>query len=67
MIRKRNWLIVLLTLALSSMTAYAQVTANASIRGTVLDSTGAVVVGADVTVSNSATGFSRTVKTGKDW
>ncbi len=66
MTRTRSWSIILLTFALSCMTAYAQVTANASIRGSVLDSTGAAVVGADVTVSNSATGFARTVKTGND-
>ncbi len=55
------WLFCLLLMA--SSLALGQITANSAIAGTVLDETGAAVVGAEVTVSSSATGFSRTVKT----
>ncbi|MGA8150594.1 MAG: carboxypeptidase-like regulatory domain-containing protein [Terriglobales bacterium] len=37
--------------------------ATTSLRGTIVDVKGAVVVGASVTLNNSATGFSRTTKT----
>jgi outer membrane receptor protein involved in Fe transport len=45
---------------------FAQATASSSLRGTVVDGTGAAVMGADVTVSNTSTGFTRNVKTGGD-
>ncbi|HWC17732.1 MAG TPA: carboxypeptidase-like regulatory domain-containing protein, partial [Terriglobales bacterium] len=46
--------------------AFGQVTASSTLQGTVTDKTGAAVVGADVTVTNAATGVSRTVKSGSD-
>src|SRR5437764_1449861 len=46
--------------------AFGQATASTSVRGTVLDSSGAAIVGADVTISNPSTGFTRTVKTASD-
>jgi outer membrane receptor protein involved in Fe transport len=58
-------LIAVLMFACSSY-LFAQATASSGIRGKVLDATGAAVVGAEVTISNSATGFSRTVKTTDD-
>ena len=44
-----------------SLLSWAQI-ATTSLRGTIYDSKGAVVSGANVTISNAATGFSRTVK-----
>src|SRR5690349_9233738 len=58
------WLLGLLLTAASM--AFGQVTASSTLQGTVTDKTGAAVVGADVTVTNTGTGFSRTVKTGSD-
>ena len=46
-----------------SILASAQ-SANTSLRGTITDPKGAVVQGAMVTISNAATGFSRTTKSG---
>jgi len=63
--RVSRWLAWLFVLTCCT-SLFAQVTANSGIRGRVLDSTGAAIVGADVTVSNPVTGFSRTVKTGSD-
>src|SRR3954451_11695194 len=57
---------VLALFLLLATQAFGQATASTSIRGTVLDTSGAAVVGADVTVSNPATGFTRTVKTSSD-
>ena len=56
---------VMLLLACGSY-AFGQATASSGIRGRVVDTTGAAVVGADVNVSNAITGFSRTVKTTQD-
>lgn len=42
----------------------AQATATGTIMGTVVDKTGAVVVGAEVTATNTATSAARTTKTG---
>ena len=60
--------ILLWTLVLTvSISALAQVDyATATLRGTVQDPQGAVVSGATVTVTNSATGVTRTAKTGPD-
>jgi hypothetical protein len=55
-----------LLLIVSSVQVFAQATASSSLRGTVVDGSGAAVMGADVTVSNTSTGFTRTVKTTND-
>src|ERR1700719_2122177 len=54
---RRNWLVLVcaLYLALSGFTA-AQNSSSGDIRGTVTDSSGALVPGVDVTVTNSDTG-----------
>jgi len=57
---------VLALFLLLATQAFGQATASTSIRGSVLDTSGAAVVGADVTVSSPATGFTRTVKTASD-
>lgn len=49
----------------TSVDARAQVV-TASVRGTIMDEQGSSVAGADVTLTNSATGYSRTAKTGAD-
>ncbi len=46
--------------------AFGQATASSSIRGTVTDRTGAAIAGAEVVVTNTGTGYSRTVKSGSD-
>jgi len=46
--------------------AAAQTSTTGDLRGTVLDTTGAVIPGAPVTVTNQATGEKRTVKSGSD-
>ena len=55
---------VLATLSLLSANLHAQNTA--SVVGAVHDTTGALVVGAHITISNVDTGFARTVTTGSD-
>ena len=55
---------VLATLSFLSATLHAQNTA--SVVGAVHDTTGALVVGAHITISNADTGFERTVTTGSD-
>jgi outer membrane receptor protein involved in Fe transport len=59
-------LLIFMLLLVAAVPMFGQSTANSAIRGTVLDPSGAAVAGADVTVSNAATGFSRTVKTNSD-
>lgn len=56
---------LLLLLALCAPAA-AQVTASASVEGTVKDIKEAVVAGASVTVTNAATGLARTAATGEE-
>ena len=46
-----------------TLPATAQITAGSVLQGVVTDPNGSVVVGAEVTVSNAAAAFSRTVKT----
>jgi hypothetical protein len=59
-------LLAVLVLVLgSAFAAHAQVT-TADVRGTVIDEQGAAVAGADVTISNSATGYTRSVKSASD-
>jgi hypothetical protein len=55
-----------LVLCLSATTAFAQVTASASVQGRVMDKSSAVVPGAEVKISNKSTGFTRTTSTGQD-
>ena len=54
-------LLAVLLLAFQNL-SFAQ-TATTSLRGTVSDAKGLVVAGAEVTLSNAATGFSRSTKT----
>ena len=55
---------LLLMLAASSAVQAQVVTA--SVRGTVMDPSGSVIAGAEVTILNADTGFSRSVKSGSD-
>ncbi len=60
----RTGVLCLLLLALAASAFGQAVTASSSITGTVEDSTGAVIVGAAVTVTSAATGVTRTTVTG---
>ena len=60
-IRKLMFLLIAL---MTAMHVHAQATATGSILGTVTDSTHAVIVGAQVTATNTGTSFSRTTTTG---
>ncbi len=53
---------LIVTLVVLAASARAQTLASAAISGTVTDVTGAAVVGATVTVTNEATGVTRTVR-----
>src|SRR6266481_1967952 len=69
MMKTRNMLLVLSLLAVLAAVfpALAQTDyATATLRGTVTDPQGAVVPGATVTATNSATGISKTAKSGPD-
>src|SRR5882757_1949564 len=57
-------LVVVFSLVLSAL-VFAQ-TATSSLRGTITDPKGALVQGAVLTLSNPATGYSRTAKSGND-
>ncbi len=61
-----RWMGIALLLLTSSIYLFGQATASSSIRGTVTDPSGAVLVGAQVTVTNTSTGATRTVKTAND-
>jgi uncharacterized MnhB-related membrane protein len=59
---------VVLGLALASVSLFernlnAQVTATASLQGTIVDKSQAILSGAEVTITNAATGATRMVKT----
>ena len=54
------------TLLAASSWMFGQANTTSSLQGTVLDKTGAAIVGAQVTVSSPETGFNRTVKTASD-
>src|SRR5512136_1730526 len=57
------WVLVV-TLAIGGTVAYAQGGATSTLAGTVTDSTGAVVPGADIVVKNNATGATFTAVSG---
>jgi hypothetical protein len=56
-------LVGIVLLGLGSGNAFAQATASATIQGTVIDNSGAVVAGAQVAAKNKATAVSRTTTT----
>lgn len=58
------WFMTMLLVAANF--AFGQATATSSLQGSVADKTGASVVGAEVTVTSTANGASRTVKTASD-
>jgi hypothetical protein len=55
-------LLVLVALGIMTTLSWSQ-TSSTSLRGTIVDPGGAVIPGAEVTITNSATAYSRTVKT----
>ena|SRR2546422_6918777 len=57
---------VLIGLFLACTLLLSAQTATTSLRGTVTDPKGAIVQGATVTLTNPATGFTRTTKSGSD-
>src|SRR5256886_1229019 len=59
-------LISIAVLVMMSVAVSAQVTATASLSGTIKDKTGAVVSGATVTATNKGTGLTRTATTDDD-
>ncbi len=62
--RKRYlWTIVMGCLLLNCVSLWGQVTANASLQGSVADKTGAVIKNADVTITNKDNGATRSAKT----
>lgn len=66
-ISKFCFLSALLVVALGFLSAYAQVDySTATLRGTVMDPQGAAISGATVTVTNTATGLTKTAKTTGD-
>jgi hypothetical protein len=62
MAKSIRWIGIAILFASSCVQLFGQATASTAVRGTVLDPSGAAIVGAQVTVSNDA-GFSRTVDT----
>jgi hypothetical protein len=58
--------VLLVVLSLSFSLLISAQTATTSLRGTVTDPKGAIVQGATVTLTNAATAFSRTAKSGAD-
>ncbi len=61
-----RWIGATFLLLGSSIYMLGQATGSSAIRGTVTDPTGAAIVGADITVTNTGTGVSRTLKSGND-
>jgi len=59
--RSLHFLFALVTVVIIATLTFGQ-SAKTSLRGTISDARGAVLNGAGVTISNAATGFSRTVK-----
>lgn len=66
MTKSARWILSALLLLSSFIYIFGQSTASSALRGTVLDGSGAAVVGAEVTVTNPSTGFTRTVTTNTD-
>jgi len=66
MLKTIRWIGIALLLLTSSLYMFGQATASSTIRGIVTDPSGAVLVGAQVTVTNTSTGATRTVTTGTD-
>src|SRR6201991_2173456 len=62
----QKYIFVLLTLALSGITAFGQGGSTGSIAGTVLDPKGAVVPGATVVIKSAATGQENTTQTSSE-
>ena len=63
--RPRSVAVVITTLFIFNLLAFGQ-SATTSLRGTITDPKGAVVQGGTVVLSNAATGYSRTAKSGSD-
>src|SRR5260370_35263068 len=59
----RRVVFTLIVLAMTAQLTFGQTSTTGAIRGTVTDSQGAVISGATVTVTSTATGQARTVKT----
>lgn len=64
-LRLRSVAFTLVSVITLATLIFAQ-SATTSLRGTIADAKGALVTGANVTLANPATGFSRTVKSGSD-
>jgi len=62
-VRLARFVLLLVSVFFFASLTWAQ-SATSSLSGTVVDAKGALIAGADVTLSNSQTGFSRIVKTG---
>src|ERR1051326_7261993 len=58
--RNRSFVLLLALLLLSTRNLPAQITATATLQGTVSDSSGAVIPGAEVKITNKSTGQVRT-------
>ena len=63
--RLRQLAVLAISLIVLSLLTFSQ-SATSSLRGTITDPKGAVVAGGTVTLSNPATGFSRSTKSGSD-
>jgi hypothetical protein len=64
--RKHIPLLALALMCLSASSLFAQATASATLRGTVMDKSQAVVPNADVKITNKETGMVRTAATGSE-
>ncbi len=60
--RKRRVVFTLVVLAMAAQVAFSQTSTTGAIRGTLTDSTGAVISGATVTITSKATDQVRTAK-----
>lgn len=62
----RSVAFILVVLCLGMGSLFAQLNSTGTLAGTVLDSSGAVVPGADVKITSKETGLTRDVKTGAE-